>query len=93
MHYLGILLSSVFFDMRNMDSDLKTTMAENVKKADFVVFMCTDRFKERATATGQTRNNLQFEIDTVLECVKTGSVDRVVQLVREEYRSCNLRLF
>lgn len=63
----------VFFDIRDMELNLKDTMQTNLEKSDFVLPILTPRFLERA---GDQKTNLHFEFNLTQqkESAKSGSL-------------------
>jgi len=63
--YLEILSVVVFFDLFDMELNLKATMLNNINDSDFVIIICTPRYKERVKMGSS--NNARYELDTIME--------------------------
>jgi len=54
-----------FFDLFDMELNLKATMLNNINDSDFVIIICTPRYKERVKMGSS--NNARYELDTIME--------------------------
>jgi len=61
--HLNILQVIVFLDLDDMELNMKDTMIKNITDSDFIIIICTPRYKQRV----QEQSNARFELDTMLK--------------------------
>jgi len=61
--YLELLRVVIFLDLFDMELNLKETMEKNINDSDFIIIICTPRYKQRVEEKG---SNARFELDNLL---------------------------
>jgi len=65
----------VFLDLFNMELNMKDTMSNNINNCDFVIIICTPRYKQRVQ---EEKSNARYELDLILKEKK-----KVIPLIYE----------